>query len=341
MATAPAPSTAAPREKAITEDEAKLYDRQLRLWGAAAQARMLAARVLFAGRFRGLAVDAVKNVVLAGVGSVTLLDSEELAEEDLGSNYFAREEEVGHKRVEASAPRVQALNPRVNLSTETDAALLYSEDFLEGFDLVVVTDIDASTLLRVNDLTRKLGKKLFAAGSVGLDGWMFADLLEHEYIIDKHVSRAPGETTVVPTKQTLAYVPLSLALAHSFANMKKRELKRTGTVLWGVLALFAAQRHAHPAPIAPSATEVSEEELSQAAKRLLPELGVGEDVLPTEEISRLAALQNAEFAPSCAILGGLLGQDILNAVGGKEEPVRNLFVFEGETGQGRVWALGV
>jgi len=107
-----------------------------------------------------------------------------------------------------------------------------------------------------------LGKKLFAAGSVGLDGWMFADLLEHEYIMcvaspvrltqmlpllmpvlsrsDKHVSRAPGETTVVPTKQTLAYVPLSLALGHSFANTKKRELKRTGTVLWGVLGASAS-----------------------------------------------------------------------------------------------------
>ncbi|BGP47576.1 E1 ubiquitin-activating protein aos1 [Rhodotorula kratochvilovae] len=329
---------AAPREKAITEDEAALYDRQLRLWGAAAQARMLAACVLVAGRFRGLAVDAVKNVVLAGIGSLTLLDGEDLQEEDLGSNYFAREDEVGKKRVEVSAPRVQALNPRVNLTTETDAALLFSEEFLRGFDLVVVTDVDAPTALRVNDLTRKLGKKFIAAASVGLDGWMFADLLEHEYILDKHVSRAPGETTVVPTKQTLAYVPLELALEHSFAQMKKRELKRTGTVLW---ALFAAQRAAHPAPTAPSATNVSEEELASAAKALLPKLGVAEEVLPKEEISRLARLQSFEFAPSCAILGGLLGQDILNAVGGKEEPVRNLFVFEGETGQGRVWALGV
>ncbi|TNY17219.1 hypothetical protein DMC30DRAFT_357440 [Rhodotorula diobovata] len=334
-------SAPAPREKAITEDEAKLYDRQLRLWGAAAQARMLAARVLVAGRFRGLAVDAVKNVVLAGIGSLTLLDGDDLAEEDVGSNYFAREDEVGQKRVEASAPRVQALNPRVNLSTETDAALLFSEDFLAGFDLVVLTDVDAPTVLRVNDLTRKLGKKLFAAASVGLDGWMFADLLSHEFIVDKHVSRAPGETTVVPTKQTLAYVPLSLALEHSFASMKKRELKRTGTVLWGVLALFAAQRQANPAPIAPTASTVTEDELAQAAKKLLPALGVSEDVLPQDEITRLATLQSAEFPPSCAILGGLLGQDILNAVGGKEEPVRNLFVFEGETGQGRVWALGV
>lgn len=89
--------TKRPREKAITEDEAKLYDRQLRLWGAAAQARMLASNVLVAGRFRGIAVDAVKNVVLAGIGSLTLLDGEDLQEEDLGANYFAREEDLGQK----------------------------------------------------------------------------------------------------------------------------------------------------------------------------------------------------------------------------------------------------
>mgnify|MGYP001579524579 CR=1 len=37
--------------------------------------------------------------------------------------------------------------------------------------------------LRVNELTRKLGKKLFAAASVGMDGWIFTDLLEHEYMM--------------------------------------------------------------------------------------------------------------------------------------------------------------
>lgn len=56
---------------------------------------------------------------------------------------------------------------------------------------------------------------------------------------------------------------------------------------------------------------------------------------------RIATLQSAEFAPTCAIVGGILGQDVLNAVGGKEEPVRNLLVYEGQTGQARVWGLGV
>lgn len=86
---------------------------------------------------------------------------------------------------------------------------------------------------------------------------------------------------------------------------------------------------------------MSEADLAAAAERLLPEIGASTDLLPRDEISRLAALQSAEFAPTCAVVGGILGQDVLNAVGGKEEPVRNLFVFEGGTGQGRVWSLGV
>ncbi|BGP24150.1 SUMO-activating enzyme subunit 1 [Rhodotorula toruloides] len=334
----PAP---APREKAITEDEAKLYDRQLRLWGAAAQARMLASRVLVAGRFRGIAVDAVKNVVLAGVGQLTLLDGEDLMESDLGTNYFAREDEVGKKRVEVSAPRVQALNPRVTVSTETDPSLLFQEAFLDQFDLVVVTDVDAPTVLKVNDLTRQLGKKFFASGSVGIDGWMFADLLEHEFVVDKIKTVSQGETVTVPTKSTLSYVPFSLALEHDFSILRKREMKRSGAVLWGMLSLFAAQRIANPSPSAPIATTVSETDLSSAAQSLLPKIGVSIDMLPSSEISRIATLQEAEFAPAAAIVGGILGQDVLNAVGGKEEPARNLFVFQGATGVGRVWALGV
>ena len=56
--------------------------------------------------------------------------------------------------------------------------------------------------------------------------------------------------------------------------------------------------------------------------------------------SRIAATAPYEFPPSTAILGGIAGQDVLNTLGGKEEPVRNLFVYTGETGAGSVHALG-
>ncbi|GAA5982731.1 hypothetical protein JCM11641_007770 [Rhodosporidiobolus odoratus] len=334
-----APATA-PREKDISEEEAALYDRQIRLWGAAAQSRLQASRILLAGRFRGIAVDAAKNIVLAGVGGLTLLDGGDLLEEDLGCNYFAREEEVGKSRIEASAPRLQALNPRVNLTTETSASQLFSEDFLSTFDLVVMTDVNAPTVLKVNDLTRKLGKKMFAAGSVGVDGWMFADLLEHDFVVDVQKILSAGETAVVPTKSTHSYVPFSLALEHKFDQLRPREMKKVGSGVWSILSLFAAQRSSNPAPASPSVTEVTEEQLTSAAEKLLPELGV-KSGLQNGELSALAHLQTTEFPSSCAIVGGILGQDILNCVGGKEEPLRNFGVYEGGSGQFRVWGLGV
>lgn len=46
---------------------------------------------------RGLATEVCKNIVLAGIGSLTVLDGEDVTEEDLGCGFFFREEDVGVK----------------------------------------------------------------------------------------------------------------------------------------------------------------------------------------------------------------------------------------------------
>lgn len=114
---------------------------------------------------RGLAAEIAKNIVLAGVGTVTLLDDQDVSGEDLGANFFLREDDVGKKvrreermrggreltrgqRVEAAALRIQALNPRVNVIARTEARLLEDEEFLKTFDLIVLTEADAPTLVR-------------------------------------------------------------------------------------------------------------------------------------------------------------------------------------------------
>jgi ubiquitin-like 1-activating enzyme E1 A len=43
----------------------------------------------------------------------------------------------------------------------------------------------------------------------------------------------------------------------------------------------------------------------------------------------------------CAIVGGMLGQDILKALGGREPPIANFFVFDGNTGGGTVCRLNM
>jgi ubiquitin-like 1-activating enzyme E1 A len=46
---------------------------------------------------RGVATEAIKNVVLAGIGKLLIVDGGSVSEEDLGAGFFFRDEDVGLK----------------------------------------------------------------------------------------------------------------------------------------------------------------------------------------------------------------------------------------------------
>jgi ubiquitin-like 1-activating enzyme E1 A len=46
---------------------------------------------------RGVATETIKNIVLAGIGKLIILDCEDVAAEDLGAGFFFRDEDVGKK----------------------------------------------------------------------------------------------------------------------------------------------------------------------------------------------------------------------------------------------------
>ena len=46
---------------------------------------------------RGLATEVIKNIVLAGVGKLIMADNEDVKEEDLGTGFFFRDNDVGRK----------------------------------------------------------------------------------------------------------------------------------------------------------------------------------------------------------------------------------------------------
>ena len=48
-----------------------------------------------------------------------------------------------------------------------------------------------------------------------------------------------------------------------------------------------------------------------------------------------------EIPPICAIVGGLLAQDILKALAAREPTIANFFVFDGNTGQGSVCRMNM
>ena len=46
---------------------------------------------------RGVATELIKNIVLAGIGKLIIIDSENVQDEDLGAGFFFRESDVGKK----------------------------------------------------------------------------------------------------------------------------------------------------------------------------------------------------------------------------------------------------
>jgi ubiquitin-like 1-activating enzyme E1 A len=58
--------------------------------------RMRNATILMV-KLRGVATETIKNIVLAGIGRLIIVDGDEVAEEDLGTGFFFRDEDVGRK----------------------------------------------------------------------------------------------------------------------------------------------------------------------------------------------------------------------------------------------------
>ena len=77
----------------VTEDEAALYDRQIRLWGLEAQNHMRQAHVAVVS-FTGVAEEIVKNIVLAGIGALTIVDAHNVEPEDLSASLFFRPDDM-------------------------------------------------------------------------------------------------------------------------------------------------------------------------------------------------------------------------------------------------------
>ena len=100
----------------LSADEIALYDRQIRLWGAQAQERIRSANILLVS-LRALGTEIAKNLTLAGVSSLTIIDNDPVVDEDLGAQFFLREEDVG-KSVRLSSVATTALQGINDMSSE-------------------------------------------------------------------------------------------------------------------------------------------------------------------------------------------------------------------------------
>ncbi|MDI1486507.1 MAG: hypothetical protein OHK93_005738 [Ramalina farinacea] len=112
-ASATTPPPLQPPSQAPTAKERK-YDRQLRLWAASGQQALENAKILLLNSGPGVVgVETLKNLILPGVGSFTIVDEALVEEEDLGVNFFLTEDSLGKSRAEECTTLLRELNPEV------------------------------------------------------------------------------------------------------------------------------------------------------------------------------------------------------------------------------------
>ncbi|KAJ7507482.1 ubiquitin activating enzyme [Mycena galericulata] len=159
-------------EPAIDEG---LYSRQLYVLGHEAMKKMAASNVLIVGA-QGLGVEIAKDIVLAGVKSVTVFDPEPVTVQDLSSQFFLRAEDIGKSRADATVPRLAELNAYVpvrNLGGSTGQEI--TVELIKGFQAVVLCNTSYSKQLEINAWTHENGVFFIAAETRGLFGSVFND----------------------------------------------------------------------------------------------------------------------------------------------------------------------
>nr|XP_016497569.1 PREDICTED: ubiquitin-activating enzyme E1 1-like [Nicotiana tabacum] len=154
----------------IDED---LHSRQLAVYGRETMRRLFASNVLVSG-LQGLGAEIAKNLILAGVKSVTLHDEGNVELWDLSSNFIFTEEDVGKNRALASIQKLQELNNAVIISTLTDAL---TKEQLSNFQAVVFTDISLEKAVKFDDYCHQHQPPIaFIKAEVrGLFGSVFCD----------------------------------------------------------------------------------------------------------------------------------------------------------------------
>lgn len=148
-----------------------LYSRQLYVLGHEAMRRMAASDVLISG-IGGLGVEIAKNVILAGVKSVTLHDQQNCEISDLSSQFYISEASIGKNRAEVSCGQLSELNHYVPTTSYTGEL---TEDLIKRFRVIVLTNIDEAEQKRVAAIARANNVAVIIGVTRGLFGQIFCD----------------------------------------------------------------------------------------------------------------------------------------------------------------------
>ncbi|KAG0664172.1 E1 ubiquitin-activating protein [Monosporozyma unispora] len=158
-----------------------LYSRQLYVLGKEAMLKMQNSNVLIIG-LKGLGIEIAKNVALAGVKSLTLQDNKSIEIEDLSTQFFFTEADIGKPRDEVSKLKLSELNAYVPIKILEP---ILEERQLEPFQVIVATEtMTLEDKIKLNEYCHSHGIKFISTETRGLFGNVFVDFGKDFTVID-------------------------------------------------------------------------------------------------------------------------------------------------------------
>ncbi|PIA51060.1 hypothetical protein AQUCO_01100111v1 [Aquilegia coerulea] len=280
----------------LTEQETALYDRQIRVWGVDAQRRLSKSHILVSG-MKGTVVEFCKNIVLAGVGSLTLMDDRMVTEDSLSANFLIPPvDDVfrGKSLAEVCCDALRDFNPMVQVSVQKGDLSSFDGDFYDKFSAVVVSCCSLATKRLINEKCRKRQKRIafYTVDCRDSCGEIFVDLQNYTY-----AQKRLDETI----ECQLQYPSFEEAVAVRWSTLPRRLSK-----LYFAMRVIENFEEAEGR----KAGETSIADLPRILKlkkELCEEQSLNESHIPDALLERLL-IGTKEHPPVCAIIGGILGQ---------------------------------
>lgn len=326
-------------ETAISHSTSEIYDRQIRLWGADAQSKISRARVLYI-HITGVTSEILKNLVLAGV-SATILDPRDFPSSviDTPTCFFPQPYDTttcDSKTSVAKAimPYVMELNPLLKSSCEIceEEVEALPDEFFKRFDIVIASKLSIAQCTRISNVTSQCNNYFCLVDTFGLSGCS---------IIDFGVNRTYRKEIGKDKLSDILMVDNYISFQQLWSKNVKDAVGRWDKIppkIWFEYRLLL--QYLCDVGCWPSDDDQIEK-FVQFCKKYLSEqncMNISQEYYGTSDdqvqqgLFTLGTLALAQVSPVCAVLGGVIGNEVIKVLSGKGEPANNILLFDGTTG---------
>lgn len=158
------------------KDNGELYSRQIIFLGKETMDKISQLKIVIIG-LRGLGIEISKNIIVSGPKKVKIFDPNKVKLNDLGSNFYLTEKDIGKRRDESCIQKLQKLNKYVKVKyfKETSINEMIKKN-IEKYNVIVVSEIiKKKDIILLDDISRKNKICFIYTAVCGLSSFIFND----------------------------------------------------------------------------------------------------------------------------------------------------------------------